>query len=278
MHLVILTGLSGSGKSVALNIMEDSGYYCVDNLPAQLLADTVRFLETQNHTKVAVSVDIRSGKNLPTAFSYVSTLKKEPAKHDIVFLDAENEILIQRFSETRRKHPLSDDHMDLSECINLERQILQDISKKSHTIDTTNLSPTQLKLYLRQFIKEGTFKTMLLFKSFGFKHGLPPEADFVFDVRCLKNPHYARNLRELTGKERAVIDFLDQDADVQKMSNDIKTFLEAWIPHFIRDSRNYLTIAIGCTGGRHRSVYLTEKISRHFDQTMSATTRHRELE
>ncbi len=278
MHLVIVTGLSGSGKSVALNIMEDSGYYCVDNLPAQLLSDTIKFLETEDYKKVAISVDIRSGKNIPIALSYVETLKGKPTKYDIIFLDAKNEVLIQRFSETRRKHPLSNKLMDLSECINVERKILANIPTPSHIIDTTNLNPTQLKLYLRQFIKEGTFKTMLLFKSFGFKYGLPPEADFVFDIRCLKNPHYDRKLRRLTGKEKPVIEFLDSDSEVQKMSDDIKSFLTVWIPRFFEDSRNYLTIAIGCTGGWHRSVYLTEKLSKHFDKTMLVTTRHRELD
>ncbi len=278
MHLVIVTGLSGSGKSISLNILEDCGYYCVDNLPAQLLTDTVDFLEAEQYTKVAVSVDIRSGKNLPIASSYVNTLKKKRTKYDIIFLDAETETLIQRFSETRRKHPLSDSRMDLSECINLERKMIADISTQSHRIDTTNLSPTQLKLYLRQFLEEGEFKTMLLVKSFGFKFGLPPDADFVFDVRCLKNPHYEKSLRNLTGKDQLVKHFLDADNSVQKMSEDIKNFLLSWIPHFMRDSRNYLTIAIGCTGGKHRSVYLSEKLSSIFKKKMSVAVKHREIE
>ncbi len=278
MHLVIVTGLSGSGKSVALNILEDSGYYCVDNLPAQLLGDTVKFLEAEKYSKVAVSVDIRSGKNLPVASNYVKTLNQKAISYDVIFLDAEAEILIQRFSETRRKHPLSNSDIDLSECINLERKMIEDISEHSYRIDTTNLSPAQLKLYLRQFLEEGDFKTMLLVKSFGFKFGLPPDADFVFDVRCLKNPHYSRDLRELTGKDEPVINFLDSDKNVQQMSLDIINFLQSWIPYFIRDSRNYLTIGIGCTGGKHRSVYLSEKVSQHFQKSMSVAIRHREIE
>ncbi len=278
MHLVIVTGLSGSGKSISLNILEDSGYYCVDNLPAQLLADTVEFLKTENYQKVAVSIDIRSGAKLPIALDFLKKLAKENIRHHTIFLDAETETLIQRFSETRRKHPLSNARRDLSECIDLERRMVKDISSRSHRVDTTNLSPNQLKLYLRQFLTEGDFKTMLLIKSFGFKYGLPPEADFVFDVRCLQNPHYEKNLRALTGKDLPVINFLDNNSNVQKMANDIKNFLKVWIPHFTKDSRNYLTIAIGCTGGKHRSVYIAQNISGYFGKNMSVSVKHREID
>ena len=278
MHLVIVTGLSGSGKSVALNILEDSNYHCVDNLPAQLLADTVHFLKEKKYLKVAISVDIRSGQTLPVASQYIKTLKNPSIKKDVIFFDAQSEILIQRFSETRRKHPLSNGVLELSECISLERKLIADIFDQSHQIDTTNLNPKQLKLLLRQFLEDNVFETMLLIKSFGFKNGLPPEADFVFDVRCLANPYYNLDLRPFNGKDQPVIRFLDADVNAQKMTRDISKFLEAWIPNFLEDSRNYITIAIGCTGGKHRSVYLAEKISQQFMEKMPVSIRHRELE
>lgn len=277
MQLVIVSGLSGSGKSIALNVLEDSSYYCVDNLPAQLLGEVVEFLHDSGYPQVAVSVDVRSGTNLSYLSAYVSELKAKDVETHVLFLDAKTETLVKRFSETRRRHPLADDKRTLPECIDLEREILSDIGDQGHRIDTSDLNPGQLRTWVRDLLKVGQSDLVLLFQSFGFKHGIPLDADFVFDVRCLPNPHYDPQLRPLTGRDAPVIAFLDADMNMQRMAEDIRNFVENWLPCFVRDNRSYLTVAIGCTGGQHRSVYLVERLAAYFGPAHAVLVRHREL-
>ena len=277
MLLILVTGMSGSGKSVALNVLEDSGFYCVDNLPANLLAGLIDFLGQAGYAKVAVSVDVRSGPALKALAGSMAELRQREVDLRVLFLDAKTETLVKRFSETRRRHPLSDDTRTLPECIQAERSLLQDIGATAHHIDTSDLSPNALRAWVKDFVGLGGSGLTLLFESFGFKHGLPLDADLVFDVRCLPNPHYDPLLRPLTGKDGKVVEFLEADATSQKMLADISVFLEDWLPCYIRDNRSYLTVAIGCTGGRHRSVYFAETLARRFRATVPVLVRHREL-
>jgi UPF0042 nucleotide-binding protein len=277
MRLILVTGMSGSGKSVALNVLEDSGYYCVDNLPANLLAGVVDSLLAAAYTRVAVSVDVRSGPTLKELPASTADLRRREVDLRVLFLDAQTETLVKRFSETRRRHPLSDDTRTLPECIDTEREMLQEIGALAHRIDTSELSPNALRAWIKDFVGMAGTGMTTLFQSFGFKHGIPLDADLVFDVRCLPNPHYDPRLRPLTGKDDQVIEFLRADADAQKMLADIGTFLDTWLPCFVRDNRSYLTVAIGCTGGRHRSVYFVEALAQRFQVSMPVIVRHREL-
>ncbi len=277
MQLAIITGLSGSGKSIALNVLEDSGYYCVDNLPAQLLRETVDFLRDAGYERVAVSIDVRSGSSLARFPDLLAKIKSDELETHIVFLDAKVGTLVKRFSETRRRHPLADDQRTLTESIERERELLEDIGNLGHRIDTSELSPNTLRTWVRDLLSLADTGLVILFQSFGFKHGIPLDADFVFDVRCLPNPHYDPQLRDLTGRDASVIRFLDANSDVQRMENDIRVFVERWLPYFIRDNRSYLTVSIGCTGGRHRSVYFAERLSAYFGQQRPVLVRHREL-
>lgn len=278
MQLILISGLSGSGKSIALNVLEDAGFYCVDNLPAQLLPNISGFLEQTGYTRIAISVDVRSGGQFGHLPDIIDHLKAQGMDLRLLFLETKTDTLVKRFSETRRRHPLSNDQLTLQECIQLERELLEPISDLGHRIDTSDLNANALRAWIKDFVDFDRSRLTLLFQSFGFKHGIPLDADFVFDVRCLPNPHYDPLLRPLTGKDAAVAAFLEGDANVQKMLGDIQRFVEDWLPCFIRDNRNYLTIALGCTGGQHRSVFFTEKLSAHFmaggQQTM---VRHREL-
>jgi UPF0042 nucleotide-binding protein len=277
MRLMLVTGMSGSGKSVALNVLEDIGYYCVDNLPANLLASVVDSLLAAGYRKVAVSVDVRSGPTLKQLPASMAELQRRDVDLRALFLDAKTQTLVKRFSETRRRHPLSDDTRTLPECIDAEREMLQEIGALAHRIDTSELPPNVLRAWIKDLAGMiGTGMTTL-FQSFGFKHGIPLDADLVFDVRCLPNPHYDPELRPLTGKDDKVIAFLESDAGAQQMLADISTFLDTWLPCFVRDNRSYLTVAIGCTGGRHRSVYFVEALARRFQAAMPVIVRHREL-
>ncbi len=277
MQLAIITGLSGSGKSIALNVLEDSGYYCVDNLPAQLLRETVDFLREAGYERVAVSIDVRSGSSLARLPDLLEQIKSDELETHVVFLDAKVTTLVKRFSETRRRHPLADNQRTLTESIKRERELLGEIGSLGHRIDTSELNPNTLRTWVRDLLSLDDTGLVVLFQSFGFKHGIPLDADFVFDVRCLPNPHYDPQLRDFTGRDSNVIRFLDADADVQKMAEDIRTFVERWLPCFVRDNRSYLTVAIGCTGGRHRSVYFAERLSAHFGRKRPVLVRHREL-
>ena len=280
MHILIISGLSGSGKSIALNLLEDAAYYCVDNLPPQLLQPLVDQLGQQGYGKIAVAIDIRGGGGIETLPQQLDTLRAQ--KHDVqfLFLDSKTETLRKRYSETRRRHPLASDERTLSESIAEERVRLARVAELGHHIDTSDLKPNALREWIRQFItangdhKEPQTLT-LSFESFGFKHGLPLDAELVFDVRCLPNPHYDPRLRPLTGRDQPVIDFLQGVPEVGRMSQDIHDFVANWLPAYVRDNRSYLTVAIGCTGGQHRSVYIAEWLAERFRGQVEVIVRHR---
>ncbi|RFC32521.1 MAG: UPF0042 nucleotide-binding protein [Candidatus Nitrotoga sp. SPKER] len=285
MQLFLISGLSGSGKSVALKALEDSGYYCVDNLPAALLPVLVENLHQTGNTRIAVSIDVRSGDSVKQLPHYIERLKQQGIDVHLLFLDAQTDTLVKRFSETRRRHPLrnalpaaqTNEGLTLPECVQLEREMLAEISNIGHRIDTSELGANALRAWVKDFKSVDRARITLLFQSFGFKNGIPLDADLVFDVRCLPNPHYDPVLRPLTGRDAAVIEFLERNQNVQKMCEDIRSFVENWLPCFIADNRSYLTVAIGCTGGQHRSVYLVEKLARYFKLQQQVLLRHREL-
>jgi UPF0042 nucleotide-binding protein len=282
LELIIVTGLSGSGKSIALRVLEDSGYYCIDNLPATLLPQISHHLDATNQHKVAISIDSRSAalEALPNA---IEMLKSSGISVQVLFLESSVETLVKRFSETRRKHPISNDDTTLAESISRERELLSGITDLGHHIDTSNLSANTLRNYILDFIshphnRQNSSGLVLLFTSFGFKNGLPLDADFVFDVRSLPNPHYDPTLRPLTGKDAPIKVFLEKEPDVVEMLADIQHYVEKWLPSFDADNRSYLTVAIGCTGGQHRSVYFVEQLSAYFkQQKQKVIIRHREL-
>ena len=277
MQLVIITGLSGSGKSVALKALEDATYYTADNLPAKLLPAMVDFLREAGYARVAVSIDARSGDTLNQLPQQLSELKARGIDVSILVLEAKTGTLLKRFSETRRRHPLSAGELTVPECVARERELLAEIGGLSHHIDTSELNPNALRAWIKEFVDFDHAGMTLLFQSFGYKHGIPLDADLVFDVRCLPNPFYDPRLRPLTGKDRAVVDFLEADANVNLMYNDIRTFVANWLPCFLADNRSYVTVAIGCTGGEHRSVYFVETLARHFRESRRVLVRHREL-
>lgn len=277
MQLIVISGLAGSGKSIALTVLEDSGYYCVDNLPANLLREVTLYLKESGHQRVAVSIDARSRETLHLLPRQLADLRRQEMDVHLLFLEAKTDALVKRFSETRRRHPLSDDRSTLPECIQSEREMLGEIHDLASRIDTSELSASSLRTWVRDFIGLDHACLTLLFQSFGFKHGIPLDSDMIFDVRCLPNPHYEALLRPLTGKDSPVIEYLDENIDVNRMFDDIKRFVDDWLPCFIRDNRNYLTVAIGCTGGRHRSVYFVERLARYFTGKNQVLVRHREL-
>lgn len=277
MQLFLISGLSGSGKSVALKVLEDSGYYCVDNLPADLLAVLVERLQQAGYSSIAVSIDVRSANSVQCLPPLLQQIRDQGIDVHLLFLDAQTETLVKRFSETRRMHPLSNNVRTLPECVRYERELLAEISNIGHHIDTTELDANALRAWIKQFIKLDRARLTLLFQSFGYKHGIPLDSDLVFDVRCLPNPHYNPDLRPLTGQDAAVITFLEGNPAVQRMFADIRDFVEHWLPCFVADNRSYLTVAIGCTGGQHRSVYFAERLARHFGQQQQVLVRHREL-
>ena len=277
MQLFLISGLSGSGKSVALKVLEDSGYYCVDNLPAELLASLVEHLRTAGYSKIAVSIDVRSANSVQRLPQLLVEVKEHGMDVHMIFLDAKSETLVKRFSETRRLHPLSDGVRTLPECVERERELLTDICDIGHRIDTSEVSASSLRVWIKEFIHMDRAQLTLLFESFGFKHGLPLDADFVFDVRCLPNPHYDPLLQPLTGRDQAVIDFLENTPQAIAMYTDIRDFISRWLPCFIADNRSYFTVAIGCTGGQHRSVFLAEKLAQHFTTEQQVLVRHREF-
>lgn len=276
MRIIIVTGLSGSGKSVALRALEDSGFYCIDNLPATLLPQISHHLEAVDQEKIAISIDGRSAalEALPNA---METMRAGGHQVDLIFLDSNTETLVKRFSETRRKHPLSNETTTLAESIRHERELLGNMIALGRHIDTSNLGPNALRQYIKAMVEAPDHGLTLLFTSFGFKHGIPLDADFVFDIRSLPNPHYDPVLRPLTGKDPAVQQFLQNTPEASEMLADIQHLLKKWLPGFIRDNRSYLTVAIGCTGGQHRSVYFVESLSTYFKTYHQVLIRHREL-
>ncbi|MGE5945814.1 MAG: RNase adapter RapZ [Betaproteobacteria bacterium] len=278
MKLVLISGLSGSGKSVALHLLEDAGYYCVDNLPVSMLTVLVGMLNDEGIVKVAVAVDARSGQGIDLLPEKLKKLAAGDIDPIFLFLHANEETLLKRYSESRRRHPLATENQSLAEAIRAEREMLEPISALGHRIDTSGLKPNALREWVRQFIEAEPGRGLtLMFESFGFKHGLPLDADLVFDVRCLPNPHYDPALRPFTGKDVPVVDFLEAAPEVLRMRDDIERFIADWLPAYIRDNRNYLTVAIGCTGGQHRSVYLAEWLGRAFADRARVLIRHRTL-
>jgi UPF0042 nucleotide-binding protein len=279
-QLVLVSGLSGSGKSIALGVLEDSGYYCVDNLPATLLQDVVKFLYDGGHARIAVSVDARSVA-LASLPGQLAALKALGAETTVLFLEANPATLLRRFSETRRSHPLAQEGqmrgLTLAEAIERERALLAGVSELGHRIDTSELQPKVLRNWIKDLLKLGAGSLTLLFESFAFRDGLPLDADWVVDARMLPNPHYEPGLAGLTGHDAQVIAYLEAAPLVAAFLDDLRGFLTRWLPEVRRDNRNYLTVAIGCTGGRHRSVYLAERLARHFATDWRVLVRHRGL-
>jgi len=282
MQLIIVTGISGSGKSLAINVLEDAGFFCIDNLPVQYLLDVAMSLEKEGQNKVAVSVDARVGKSLAGLRDMVRRLRDQSHDVKVLFLNARTDSLVQRYSETRRRHPLTLPLPDgtgptLSESIETERELMSGIEDLGVSIDTSDLHPNTLRQWVRDVVSADRASMTVLFESFAFKHGVPLDADLVFDVRCLPNPYYTAELRPLTGLDKPVVTFLASIPPVGKMIDDISRFLEDWLPHYVRDNRHYLTVAIGCTGGQHRSVYLVEALARRFRISERVLVRHRTL-
>lgn len=278
MDLILISGLSGSGKSVALNLLEDSGYYCVDNLPVVMLTVLARMLDEEGVRKVAVVIDARSGDGIDLLPSKLNTLKAAGIHINFLFLYSSEETLLKRYSESRRRHPLATSDQTLVESIRAERELLEPLSLLGHRIDTSGMKSNGLREWIRQFMEAEPGQGLtLMFESFGFKHGIPLDADLVFDVRCLPNPHYDADLRPLTGRDQPVIDFLAAQEEVVRMCQDIRQFVATWLPSYIRDNRNYLTVAIGCTGGQHRSVYIAERLARELGDQARVLVRHRTL-
>jgi len=283
-EVILITGISGSGKSVALHALEDAGYFCVDNLPPELLRDFLR-LEYQRFTyRVAVAVDVRTASSLPQLVPLIEQLRSEGLGIRMLFLDASTDALLRRFSETRRPHPLTaaSDGRDVSraliEAIELERELLTELREQSTVIDTSQLRPALLRSWVRSLVGAREASLTLVFESFAFKHGVPLDADYVFDVRVLPNPHYIRDLRPMTGRDAPVAAYLEGQPEVAEMLQQIQTFLQRWLPAFEEDQRSYLTAAIGCTGGQHRSVYSVEWLARRFQGAYATLVRHRELD
>lgn len=284
MRIILITGISGSGKSVALAALEDAGYYCVDNLPPRFLPELADFLSRDGHARLGVAIDARSSKSLDEMPDIIRGLSRQ---HDVrvLFLNASTQALIQRFSETRRRHPLSCSgdgagdgaQASLADAIEHERELLANLAEFGHQIDTSNLRANTLRAWVKQFIEHDRAGLALMFQSFGFKRGIPLDADLVFDVRTLPNPYYDRELRPLTGLDKPVIDFLASTPLVGEMIDDIATYLAKWLPHFRDDNRAYLTVAIGCTGGQHRSVYIAEALAARFADQANVLVRHREI-
>jgi len=289
MQINLITGISGSGKSVALRAFEDAGFDCVDNLPVSLLESLVANLDKEGSKQLAVAIDARRGESISELPKILENLRSHHELR-VIFLSADTDSLVQRFSETRRRHPLSDnsktfESATLIEAIDRERALLEPLRSQAHCIDTSTIPAHALRSWIYDLVKDKSLGLNVVFQSFGFKKGVPSEADLVFDVRCLPNPHYDKVLKPLTGHDQAVKEFLEQIPEVVSMEKDIIQFVEKWLPHYIADGRSYLTIAIGCTGGQHRSVYLVNRLSKHFqnqkalsDLQISFLSRHRELD
>jgi RNase adapter protein RapZ len=282
-EVMLITGMSGSGKSVALRALEDAGYYCVDNLPPELLVSFVEVERQHKVNRIAIAMDVRSASSLPIVPTQLASLRAQGIRVRTVFLDANTDTLVHRFSETRRNHPLStgqagDQRRALTDAIEMERRLLAQLREDSHVIDSSLIRSTQLQGYIKALIDSPATQLTLVFESFGFKRGIPLDADYVFDVRMLPNPHYDPVLRPLTGRDAPVAEFLKAQDDVRLMFKHIEAFLSHWLPLMAQDHRSYVTVAIGCTGGQHRSVFLAEELSRQFAPTYTTLRRHREMD
>lgn len=276
MRLVVITGLSGSGKSVALKALEDEGYCCIDNLPAALLGTVIDHLAASQQSEVALSIDARSASGVAELPEALAALR-ERLDLKTLFIDAKDDTLLRRFSETRRRHPLSSGGRSLTEALALERELLAPLIPLAHHIDTSGLTANALRAWVKSVCELTQKGFTLVFQSFGFKHGIPLDADLVFDVRCLPNPHYDAALRPLTGRDAEVAAFLSAKPEVDAMFADIRAYVDRWLPAYIADNRSYFTVAIGCTGGQHRSVYFAERLARAFAERLPVLVRHREL-
>jgi UPF0042 nucleotide-binding protein len=285
LELIMITGMSGSGKSVALKALEDAGYYCVDNLPPELLFEFVQLEQSRGAQRVALAIDSRSANSLPLVPAQILTLKSEGLDIRTLFLDTKTQTLIQRFSESRRRHPLSktsdpqgDIERDLSESIESERELLAPFRDQAHIIDTSQLKSSQLQSYVKSLVSAPQAQLTLIFESFAFKRGIPVHADYVFDVRMLPNPYYDLELRHLSGKDAQVAHWLQSHENVGKMLDQLHQFLTNWLPSLNQDHRSYVSVAIGCTGGQHRSVFLVEQLALLFAPNWVTLKRHRELD
>lgn len=290
LEVVFITGMSGSGKSVALRALEDSGFYCVDNLPPELV---LAFIDLQLHThtaqRIAIAVDVRSAASLPVIPSVLTGLQSRGVAFKLLFLEASDETLVRRYSETRRLHPLSSsqqtaERLAITDAITLERSLLADIRERAHVIETGFIRAMQLQSLVKDLVDSDKASAnhhsstlTVVFESFAFKRGVPLDADYVFDVRMLPNPHYEPQLKALTGRDPGVIDYLKSCDDVNAMQTQIAQFVKNWLPALKQDHRAYVTVAIGCTGGQHRSVYLVEQLARAFKNDWPVLVRHREL-
>ena len=294
-EVILVTGISGSGKSVALHALEDAGFFCVDNLPPELLRDFLKLEDTRPERRLGIAVDVRSAGSLPHLLPLLEQLRIEGVAVQVVFLDASTDALVRRFSETRRPHPLSSDaphdtparrqeddapsmRRALIDAIELERELLSELREIATVIDTSQLRPAQLRVWMRDLVRDTGTRVTLVFESFAFKFGVPLDADYVFDVRVLPNPHYVRDLRALTGRDAPVAEFLQAQPEVGEMLGQIEAFIARWLPAFEADQRSYLTVAIGCTGGQHRSVYFAQTLAERFRYLAPTLIRHRELD
>lgn len=284
-ELVLITGMSGSGKSVALTALEDVGFYCVDNLPPELLESFVALEQSHRAEKVAIAMDVRSAASLPGLPQRLAALQKHPDRQvnlTVLFLDADTDTLVRRFSETRRLHPLSlktshDQRRALTDAIEHERELLAELRELALVMDTSLIRPAQLRSQIKDMLGATQSPLTLVFESFAFKRGVPMDADFMFDVRMLPNPHYEPELKALTGRDALVANYLASQPEVTQMREQILAFVQHWLPHMLRDHRSYVTVAIGCTGGQHRSVYLVEQLAHAFSAEWSTRVRHREV-
>ncbi len=277
MQLVLLSGVSGSGKSVALKALEDSGYFCVDNLPADLIAPLADYALSRGEAKVAISADARSRESLVRLPAIVEKERARGTDVRVIFLDAGDDSLVRRFSESRRPHPLAGEGRTLPEAIAEERRVLQWLAEIGQRIDTSALIPAQLRGWIQDLVVADRARLVLVFESFGWKNGPPLDADYVFDVRFLPNPHYDPMLRPQTGLDADVVSFLERETQAGLLIEDIQQFLQRWLPRFVLDQRASLTVAIGCTGGRHRSVYVASQLAERFATEYQVVLRHRDL-
>ena len=276
MQLILVSGLSGSGKSIALKVLEDSGSYCVDNLPATLLLEVADFLAEAGHDRAAVSVDARSAA-VAALPENIAKLRSRGVDCRVLYLEANSPTLLRRFSETRRSHPLAGSGLTLSEAIERERTLLAGVAALAQRIDTSELQPRVLQNWIRELLALDAGALTLLFESFAYRDGIPLDADWVLDCRMLPNPHYDPQLRAFTGRDSAVAEYLGRDAAVQRWLEDVRSLLARWLPEIARENRSYVTVAIGCTGGRHRSVYLAERLAEAFRAQWHVLVRHRGL-
>jgi len=281
LRVVLITGMSGSGKSVALHMLEDDGYVCTDNLPVRFLHDFIADARDDGLERVAIAIDARSPGELEELPNVLTALRAMGTQVRVVFLDADTDTLMQRYSESRRRHPLTDRlrasgrSPSLQDCLSLERELLAPLREQEHIIDTSRFAPSQLRTWVRDLVQADRQPLLLTFESFAFKHGVPRDADLVFDARCLPNPHYDSTLRSLTGRDAPVAQWLAGFDVVGQMIDDIVAFIRKWLPRYMLDTRSYLTVAVGCTGGQRRSVYVVEQLAQRFSDHEPLLVRHR---